>query len=135
MKRAVIGHAQNSSANPRADRIALDRIQPRVGRQLLEAQRNPLLLFVELQHLDLNLIAHIHQVAGMRKPSPGHIGDMQQAIDPAEVDKCAVVGEVLDRPGQDRSLRQVLQRLVALGRLLLFQDFLARDDHVAALLV
>src|SRR5277367_1416122 len=60
---------------------------------------------------------------------------MQQAVDSAEVNKCAVVGEVLNGAGQDAALFEVLQCLRALRSLLFFQNLLAGDDHVAALLV
>src|ERR1700723_1172053 len=98
-KSSVIGHADHASANVSAYGIAMLRIEPRVGRQLLEAQRYALLLLVELQHLDLDLIAHIDQIAGVSEASPGHVGDVQQTIDAAEVDEGSVVGEVLAHPG------------------------------------
>ena len=71
----------------------------------------------------------------MRKASPGHVGDVQQSVDAAQVDKRAVVGQVLDRAGQDGVFVQLLQRLGALLGLLFFQQLLARDHDVAALLV
>ena len=43
-ERAVVGHADHAALHARADRVALGGVQPRVGRQLLEAQRNPLLV-------------------------------------------------------------------------------------------
>ena len=111
---AVVGHADDAAADVRADRIALGGVEPRVGRELLEAQRNALLVVVELQNLYLDLVANLDQVARMRQASPGHIGDMQQAVDAAQVDERAVVGQVLHRAGQDRVFVQVLQRLGAL---------------------
>ena len=60
---------------------------------------------------------------------------MQQAVNAAQIDERAVVGEVLDCAGQHGLFMQVLQRLVALGGNLLFQDGLARNHDVAALLV
>ena len=125
-ERAVVGHADHASVNVRADRIALGGIQPRVGSELLEAQRYALLVAIELQHLHLDLVADLHQVARMRQASPGHVGDVQQAVDAAQVDERAVVGQVLHRAGQDRVFFQVLQRLAALLRLLFFQHLLAR---------
>src|SRR5271155_4013749 len=124
-KRAVIGDTNHASANVRAYGIAVLSIQPRVGRQLLEAERYALLIFVELQHLYLNLIAHVHQIPRMRETSPGHVGNVQQTVDAAEVDEGAVVGEILDHTGQDRALFQVLQRLRALFGLLALQHLLA----------
>src|SRR5271157_2301140 len=134
-KRAVVCDRKHAPMNARAHRIALGSVQPRVGRQLLEAQRNPLLILVELEHLDLNLVAHIHQVTRMREAARAHVGDVQQAVDSAQVNKRAVVGQVLHRAGHHRALAQLLQRCGALGVLLFFQNFLAADHHIAALLV
>ena len=134
-KRAVISDADHASTNVCAHGITMFRIQPRIGRELLEAQRNALLVLVELQHLHLDLIAYVDQVAGMSEASPRHVGDVQQTIDAAEIDECAVVGEVLDHAGQDRAFLQVLQSLGSLFTLLAFQHLLARDHNVAALLV
>src|SRR5207247_6198397 len=89
-ERAVIRNADYASRNVRAYRIAVRSIQPRVRSELLESQRNALLVFVKLQHFHLDLIAYVHQVAGMREPPPGHIGNVQQAINAAEVDERAV---------------------------------------------
>ena len=134
-ERAVVGDADDASADMRADRIAMRGIQPRVRRELLESQRNPLLVFVELQHLHLDLIADIDQVARMGEASPGHIGDVQQAVDSAQVHERAVLGEVLHHAGENRAFFQVLQGLRFLFVLFLFQQLLARDHDVAALLV
>ncbi len=134
-KRAVVGDRKNAAMDVRADRVTLGGVEPGIGRQLLEAQRNALLIFVELEHLDLNLVADIDQIAGMSEASPAHIGDVQQAVDSAQVNKRAVVGEVLYGAGEHRALAQLLQSGGALGVLLFFQNFLAADDDVAALLV
>ena len=58
-ERAVVGDAENAAADAGADRVALGGIEPRIGRELLEAERNALLLFVELENLDLDLIADV----------------------------------------------------------------------------
>ncbi len=60
---------------------------------------------------------------------------MQQAVDAAEVDKRAVVGEVLHDAGEHGVLAQLLERAGPLGGLLFFENFLAADHHIAALLV
>ena len=132
---AVVGDADDASADVRADRIAMLGVQPGVGGELLEAERNALLVFVELQHLDLNLVADVDQVAGMGETSPGHVGDVQQAVEAAQIDECAVLGEVLDHAGQHGAFFQMLERLGFLFVLLFFQNLLARDHDVAALLV
>ena len=45
---------------------------------------------------------------------PRHVGDVQQAVDAAEVDERAVLGEVLDDALDDRAFLQALEQLFAL---------------------
>ena len=61
----------------------------------------------------------------MRQASPRHIGDVQQAVDSAHVDKRAILGQVLDDAGKDAAFFQVLEGLAALFVLLFFQKLLA----------
>ena len=103
-ERAVVGDRENAAADVCADRIALRGIEPRIRRELLEAERDALLVLVELQHLHLDLVADVDQVARMRQASPAHVGDVQQAVEAAQVDERAVVGQVLDRAGENRAL-------------------------------
>ena len=105
------------------------------GRELLEAEGNALFVLVELEDLDLNMVANINEIAGMGQAAPAHIGDMKESVDAAHVNESAVVGEVLNAAGEDRTLFQMLKRLGALLGDFLFEELLARDDNVAALLV
>ena len=57
---------------------------------------------------------------------------MQQAVDAAEVDEHAVVGDVLDHALEPLALLQALERLALLALVLLLQDGLARQDDVVA---
>src|SRR5207248_9995657 len=81
------------------------------------------------------LIAYVDQVAGMREPPPGNIGNVQQTINAAEVDERAVFSKIFDYAGEHRALFQMLQRLGFLLVLFLLQNLLTRDDDVTALLV
>src|SRR5215813_15636333 len=87
---AVVSHAENAAFYARADGITLRGIQPGIRRKLLESQRNAQLVAIELEHFHLNLVAHMDQVARMREPAPRHISDVEQAINPAKIDKSAV---------------------------------------------
>jgi hypothetical protein len=107
MKRAVVGHADHPAMLTRApDRITLGGVQPRVGRQLLEAQRHALLLAIELQNFYLDLVADVDQVTRMRQ-RPQLISVMcSRPSMPPRVDERAVIGQVLHRAGQHRVLLQ-----------------------------
>src|SRR5262249_24993628 len=62
----------------------------------------------------------------------GHVADVQQAVDSAQVDKRAVFGKVLDGSGDNRAFRDHLQG-GALARVqLLFHRHFARNHYVSA---
>ena len=60
---------------------------------------------------------------------------MEQAVDAAEVNERAVVGEVLDRAAHHRAFLQVLHERAALGGKLLLDHGAARHHDVIALLI
>ena len=66
---------------------------------------------------------------------PRHVGDVQQAVDAAEVHERTVVGEVLDHALDDRAFLQLVEQFRALGAVFLLHDRTARNDDVVALLV
>ncbi len=66
---------------------------------------------------------------------PRHVGDVQQAVDAAEIDERTVVGEVLDHALERRAFLQVLQQRLALGAVLGLDDRAPRHDDVVALLI
>jgi len=66
---------------------------------------------------------------------PRHVGDVQQAVDAAQVDERTVIGEVLDRATHDRAFLQVVHERAALSGELLLDDRAARDHDVVALLI
>src|ERR1700748_3834857 len=101
---AVVGDRKNAATNLRTDGVALDGIEPRVRRKLLEAERDALLLLVKLEHLDLDLVANVDEIAGVSEAAPAHVSDVEQAIEATQIDERAVVGEVLDGAGKDTAL-------------------------------
>src|SRR6266550_9243535 len=65
----------------------------------------------------------------------GHVRDVQQAVDAAQIDERAVVGDVLDDALENLAFGERLQRVLLLLGVLLFEERLAREHDVAALLV
>ena len=64
--------------------------------------------------------------------APCHVGDMQQAVDTAEIDKRAVVGDVLDHAVDHLALFEAGDDLTALLGPGLLEHRAARDDDIAA---
>src|SRR6476646_1565243 len=94
-ERTVIRDRKNAAMDVCADGITLSGIEPGIGGELLEAERDSLLILVELENLYLDLVADVDQIAGMSEASPAHVGFVEQAVDATEIDERAVVGEVL----------------------------------------
>ena len=103
--------------------------------QLLDAERHALAFAVELQDPHVDLVADLDDFGRMLDALPCHVGDVQQAVDAAEVDERAVVGQVLDHALDDIAFLEVVEELRALGAVFLLDDRATRHDHVVAALV
>ncbi len=134
-KSTVVSDREDTAADLGTNWVALGGVKPGIRRQLLEAEGDALLILIKLEHLDLNLVADIDEIAGMGEPAPAHVGDVEQAIESAEIDEGTVVREVLDGSGEDGSFLKGGEGNRLLGVLLLFEQFLAGDDDVTALFV
>ena len=129
---AVVGDVGDAALELGADRILRLDALPRVVEQLLHAERDAVRLVVDLDDLDLHLLADIEHLGRVIDPAPGDVGDVQQAVDAAEVDEGAVVGDVLHHAVDDLALFEVLHQFLALLGARLFQHGAARDDDIAA---
>src|SRR6202040_3359527 len=100
--------------------------------QLLHAERDAVGLVVDLDDLDLDGLADGQHLGRVIDPAPGDIGDVQQAVDAAEVHERTVIGDVLDHAVDDLTLFEVLHQFLALLGAGLFQHGTARHHDVAA---
>ncbi len=105
---------------------------PRIFLELLHAERDAVRLVVDLDDPDLHLLADGQHLGRVVDAAPGDVGDMQQAVDAAEVHERAVVGDVLDGAVDDLAFGEVGDDLVALLGAALFEHGAARNDDVAA---
>jgi hypothetical protein len=132
---AVVGDRHHLPLHPGAHRILLGDILPGIVLELLHAQRDPLPLPVDVEHLHLDLAADLDQLGRVRHPAVRHVGDVQQAIHPAQVDERPEVGDVLDDPLPDLADLELLHQVLALAGPLGLQDHPAAHHDVAAPLV
>ncbi len=66
---------------------------------------------------------------------PGHVGDMQQTVDAAEVNKSTVVGEVLDDTLDLDTFLQTFKQCLALSAVLVLDHGTTRDNDVVTTLI
>src|SRR6185369_15902647 len=134
-ERAVVGQAHDLAAHALAEGVRLLDVVPRIFLGLLHAQADALGLGVVLEHLDGDLVADLEHFTRVIDATPRHVRDVEQAVDTAEIDERAVLGEVFDRTGDRHALFQGLQGLLLHLVTLPLQEHAAREHDVAALLV
>src|SRR5262245_29757753 len=129
---AVVGEADHLAVHARADRIALGDAGPRIGHDLLHAQRHAAAIRIVLEDDDAHAVADTDHVGRLVHAAPRHVGDVQQPVDAAEVDERTVVGDVFDDALEDDALFEDLECLLLQLRALAFHDRAPRDHDVAA---
>ena len=134
-ERAVVGQADDLARHARADRIAIGHVRPRIVDELLVAERDALGRRIVLEHDDVDLVVDLEELRRMTHAAPRHVGDVQQAVDAAEIDERAVVGDVLDGALEHLAFGERVQRVLLLLRVFLLEEDLAGEHDVAALLV
>ena len=95
-KGTVAHHVDNSSLVRGIDGVFLTNIFPRACLQLLKPQGDFFLLIVDMKNLHFEIVVDFYHLGRVTDSSPTHVGDMQQAINATQVDKCSEVGDILD---------------------------------------
>ena len=80
------------------------------------------MLLVELEDHHFDFVTNGEQLRGMADPPPGHVGNVQQAINTAQVNKRAILGDVLHHPLNDLPFGQRGKRLLLRTLPLFFQE-------------
>ena len=112
--------------------VGVDDLLPRVALRLLQAEGDPLPVAVDVEHLDLDLLADVEHLGRMVDVAPGELGDVDQPVDPVEVDEGAEVDDVRDRAGDDVAGREPVEDRLAHLLALLLEHCAPREDDVVA---
>ncbi len=129
---AIFGDVGDPALEHAADRIFGRRAVPRIAFELLHAQGDALGVAVDADDLHLHRVADVDHLARVADALVGNVGDVEQAVDPAQIDEGAVIGDVLDHAVDHLPFRERLDQARALLGAGLFQDGAAGDDDVAA---
>jgi hypothetical protein len=117
------------------DGVGTGELPPRVFLGRLERQGHPLAVQVDVEHLDLDLLAHLDHLGGMVDVLPGQLRDVHQTVDTAEVHERAEVHDRGDHALADLSLGQLVEELAAHLGLGLLEEGPTGEHHVVAVLV
>src|SRR5947208_3256591 len=87
-ERAEVGEPHYLARHARDHRIALGDRGPGIGLDLLEAQRDPLVVAVDVQDLRLDVLAFLENFRRMPDiPGPGHVRNVQERSEERRVGK------------------------------------------------
>ena len=106
IKCAVIGNVGNFALVDFADLVLVGNGLPRVTFQLLHAETDALVVFVEFDNLNLNRLTDRQNFRRMIDSLPGNVGNVQQTVNAAEVNERTVIGNVLDNAFQNGTFFQ-----------------------------
>src|SRR3546814_15014741 len=83
---------------------------PRIAFELLHAEADALGVAVDADDLHLDRVTDVDDFARVVDALVAHVGDMEQAVDAAEVDERTIIGDVLDRAFDDMAFFEVLDQ-------------------------
>ena len=132
---SVAHHVYDCAADLCADGIAVLDFFPRTGRFLLQTQSNLFFFVVDVEDLDLDLFVDGNHFRGVVDASPTHVGDVQEAVDSAQVDEGAELSDIFDHALAALADFEILQQLGFLFSALGFDQSATADDDVTAGLV
>ena len=132
---AVGQHVHHLACDPGTDGVLGLNVGPGALLLLLETQRDAFLLLVNLEHLHLEFLIDFEELRGMVDAAPAHVGDVEKAIDTAQVDKGTKVRDVLHDALADLANLDIGQQFLLLGIPLLFEQAATGDDDVHARLI
>ena len=95
-ERTIGKYVDHLAADLGTDRETLIDVVPWTRLSLFQAERDTLALLVNLENLDIDLLLHRQDLTGMIDTTPGHVSDVEQSIDPSEIDEGAEISDVLD---------------------------------------
>src|SRR5690625_644169 len=108
---AVVGDVGDGAKQARGGRVTTVDVVPRIVAQLLEAKRDTHALAVETQYADFQVLAHLNHFGRVAHALPGHVGNVQQAVNSAQIEERTVIGQVLYHALDDSTFGQALDQI------------------------
>ncbi len=112
--------------------VALDHLLPGIALGLLQPERDPLAVAVDVEHLDLDLLPDLEHLGRVVHVRPRELGDVDEPVHAVEVDERAEVDDVRDLALDDVAGLEAVEDLLALLLALLLEHRAAREDDVVA---
>lgn len=130
------GHdADDLAFNDGAYGILLNSIVPGLLGELLEAQRDAFLFLINGKNENFNFLVGLNYIRGMLNACPGKIGNMDEAVNAAQIYECTEIGESADDTLDGLAFFDVLPSCCLLGCALFNDDCLAGSNQALLMTV
>ena len=134
-ERAVRDQVHDLAANATAHgELGID-VVPRILHALFESEGDALLLQVHIEDGHFDFPPDREHLGRMVDAAPAHIGNMQQAIHPLQIDERAKVGDVLDDALANLADLDFRKQFLLLFAPAVLQQLPAGQDDIATILV
>ncbi len=108
---------------------------PRVGDKLLHTQGDFVCVGIEFDDFHLHLVSDAEHIGGVIHFSPAHIGEVQKAVDAAQVDERAILSYIFNLSIQLIAHFNAFEQFLALDGCFFFLHHFAGEDDVSFALV
>ena len=132
---AVVGHHNHLTLHVVTHLQVGIQSVPGMRSELLQTQSDALLLVVEVQYNHVDLLVELHNLLGIAYAAPAQVGDVNQTVNTAEVNKHAVRSDVLHHSLQHLALLELADDLLLLLFQLGLNECLVADNNVLVLLI
>ena len=129
-ERPVAHHVHNRAVVGCAFGVLLLHIVPRVWLFLLQAKCNLLLFAVDVQDHHVDILVQRNHLGRMIDTFPAHVGNVQQTVDAAQIDKGPKLGDVLDHALAGFAIDQFLKQPLAILLALLLDQRTTADHDI-----
>src|SRR5262245_9674834 len=110
--------------------VGLDDLLPWIRLRLLEAERDPLAVAIDVEHLHLHVLTDLVHFGRVVDVAPRELGDVDQAVHAVEVDERAEVDDVRDLAFDDVARREPVEDRLAHLLALVLEHRAPREDDV-----
>lgn len=131
----VVGNVGDLAEEAGALRVAASDADPWILTELLQTEGDAVLFLIELKNLGGEFLTNGNDFGRMADAAPCEVGDVEEAVDAAEVNECTVVGDVLNDTLDDGTFLEGFKELGAFFAHRSFNNSTAGNDDVVALAV
>src|SRR5260370_24254151 len=130
-ERPIAHHIDDFASMTASDRVLFFDALPGAGSLLLETEGDLFLFLVHGNDVNLELLIDVHHFVGIGHAAPAHVGNMQDAVDPAQIDKRAKLRDVLDNAFAHFARFDLPEEFLFHLLALIFDDLASADDDIA----